>query len=223
MVDIQILCSCNEIFSFPINLEDIQDDLEKNGIASVLIPHEDHFITAYIDKNLTVRSVEKVIIMRGRSATPIASKTSIEEEQVKSTVLEILKTVDPEKNHLGFLAQVAKHFTRPEEIFLAGKFTGFELWYRKREKIIKLGAEFTLGPEIVLTAELKPIYDKIAKTKYLKKEKTLVLQEIISPQFFIGIAQGVLDAIRQYANNPNITIKIDPTILERAIFLKLEM
>ncbi len=222
MKTLAILCTCGEKFNYEIDPTNIEPELGERGIAPILVSHGDHFITLYVDRNYSVRSVEKVLLATGRTETVHASTGGMSPQAIKDKAIQLMKEVDPEKNHIAFFSKVASIFRTSDELFAAGRYTGYELWVRKRQALLKLGAHFKLDPDLVISNELKPIFDKLGKTKYLKKEQTLAVQEVISPQFLLGIAQGILDAIHAHVENRDMIIEIEHNILERTLFLRLK-
>ncbi len=223
MRTLAILCACGERFNYKIDPASVESELGERGIAPILVSHGDHFVTLYVDRNYSVRSVEKVLLATGRTETVHApAGGGMSPPEIKEKISQLMKDIDPEKNHIAFFSRVASIFHTSDELFAAGRYTGYELWIRKRQTLLKLGAHFKLDPELVISNELKPIFDKLGKTKYLKGEKTLAIQEVISPQFFLGIAQGILDAIHAHVENRDMVIEIEHNILENTLFLRLK-
>ncbi len=222
MRTLAILCTCGERFNYEIDPTNIESELGERGIAPLLVSHGDHFITLYIDRNYSVRSVEKVLLATGRTETVHASTSEMSPQEIKEKTMQLIKDTDPEKSHIAFFSKIASIFHTSDELFAAGRHTGYQLWVKKRQTLLKLGAHFKLDPDLVISNELKPIFDKLGKTKYLKGEKTLAIQEVISPQFFLGIAQGILDAIHAHVENRDMIIEIEHNILENTLFLRLK-
>jgi hypothetical protein len=51
--------------------------------------------------------------------------------------------------------------------------------------------------------------------------RTIVIKESISPQFFIGLAQGIIDAIYNYMNKQG-NIVLEYTMSGQTVFLTLK-
>ena len=87
--------------------------------------------------------------------------------------------------------------------------------------ILKMGAAFKVSPELILKSEIIPVYEKIAKIKVVQDEKeSIVLHDTLSPQFTIGVAQGILDAIQSYMNQ-KVTIKVEYVMSGSTVFLNI--
>jgi len=221
MPKIRLKCSCGEYITYFINPEDIEKEFGSKGVVAVLIPHNDHFITVYIDKNYTVRGMERVVLVKDQnSSVVVKSSKTIDTIQI---VDDLIKKNDPFKHFLKFLSQLINLVKTPEDLFISGRKIGKYLWNKRREPIIKMGATFTIQPELILKNEIVPIFDKFVKIEKIKGDnQSVMMKETISPQFMIGAIQGILDAIQGYMNEAEVNIQIEFTMTGTTIFLTLK-
>jgi hypothetical protein len=221
MPEISLKCSCGEEFTYQFDAENIKSELERMGVVPILVSHKDHFITVYIDENLTVRSIERVILVKGEKSSVIV-KSAIDKDSITQIVNDIRRRRDPSKEFYSFLSLLITKVKEPENLFLAGRQIGLFLWNKRREPLIKLGASFLTDPKLLLNNEITPIYEKIAKVKKLSSDnRTIVIKESISPQFMIGLAQGIIDAIYNYMNKQG-NIVLEYTMSGQTVFLTLK-
>lgn len=216
---IHLNCTCGEKITYEIDDEKIKAEFGRSGLLPILVSHNDHFITAYLDTNLKVRSVERVLLVKDEdSSIVVKSSSSLDIENIVQT---IMKKNNPQKHFLRYLSSILQKLTKPEDLFISGRITGDYLWKKRREPILKMGASFSIEPHLILKTEIIPIYQNTAKIKVLQEEKnTVVLNDTLSPQFMIGIAQGILDAIQLYMQN-KITIKIEYVMSGSTVFLTI--
>lgn len=221
MPKIRVKCSCDENITYFIEPEDIEKEFGNKGVVAVLIPHKDHFITVYIDKNYTVRGMERVVLVKDQnSSVVVKSSKTIDTVQI---VEDLMKKNDPFKHFIRFLSQLIKLIEAPEDLFISGRKVGKYLWNKRREPIIKMGATFTIQPELILKNEILPIFDKFVKIERIKGDsQSVMLKETISPQFIMGAIQGILDAIQGYMNEAEMNIQIEFTMTGTTIFLTLK-
>ena len=124
---------------------------------------------------------------------------------------------------MKFLSQVVDVIKAPEDLFVAGRQVGKYCWGKRRDPIIKMGANFTIDPELILKNEIVPIFDKIVKIEKIKGDNhSVMLKESISPQFIIGATQGILDAIQDYMKDSAMNVQIEFTMTGTTIFLTLK-
>ncbi|TXT58593.1 MAG: hypothetical protein BAJALOKI2v1_340025 [Promethearchaeota archaeon] len=221
MPKITFKCSCGDSITYEIDPESIENELKRVSIVPILISHKDHFITAYVDHNYQVRSVERIILVKDDESSVVV-KTSMDKSDIISKVEDIKKKKDPSKEFLSFLSLLLSEIKEPENLFIAGRKIGKYLWNKRREPMIKLGASFKVDPTLVLKNEISPIYKDIVKIKNLdSEEKTIVIRESISPQLMIGIAQGILDAISDYMEK-KIDIALEYQMSGGTVFLTLQ-
>ena len=221
MPKIRLKCSCGENISYFVDPNDLNKEFGNKGVVAILIPHNDHFITVYVDKKFAVRGMERVILIKDQnSSVVVKSSKTLDTFQI---VDDIMKKSDPFKHFLKFLSQLIDIVKTPEDLFIAGRKVGKYLWDRRREPIIKMGAVFTIEPELILKNEIVPIFDKIVKIEKIKGDnQSIMLKETISPQFIIGATQGILDAIQDYMKGSTISIQIEFTMTGTTIFLTLK-
>lgn len=221
MPKITFKCSCGESITHDIDPESIENEIKRVSIVPILISHKDHFITAYIDHNYHVRSVERIILVKDDKSSVVV-KTSLDKSEINEKVERIKKKKDPSKEFFSFLSLLISEIKEPENLFIAGRRIGHYLWKKRREPIIKLGASFKVDPNLVLQNEISPIYKDILKIKNLEIEKkTIVVRDSISPQFMIGLAQGILDAISEYMEK-KVKIALEYVMSGGTVFLNLQ-
>ena len=221
MIKITLKCSCGEIIDYEFDAENIKREFGRLGVVPILVSHKDHFITAYVDRNLKVRSIERVILVRDDKSSVIV-KSTIDKDSIIKIVDDIKRKRDPSKEFYSFLSLLIAEVKDPENLFLAGRQIGLYLWNKKREPLIKLGASFLTDPTLLLNNEITPIYQKIAKVEKLNSDnKTIVIKESISPQFIIGVAQGIIDAISNYMNKQG-NIMLEYNMSGETVFLTLK-
>ncbi len=198
MALLNINCICGEKIDYEVNPESLKEEFSKMGVIPILISHGDHFVTVYIDKDLAIRSVERVILIQDDKSSVVV-KSSLKEEDLIAILNELKQKNDPLKNYIRFIRSLTERIKVPEQIFIIGRMIGSEAWLKRREPIIKMGASFKVEVLLLLKNELKPIYDLIASTEEPKGDKkTLIIKEGISTQFIIGMAQGILDSLQNY-------------------------
>ncbi|TXT67637.1 MAG: hypothetical protein BAJALOKI1v1_40040 [Promethearchaeota archaeon] len=221
MPTITFKCTCGEKISYDIESKSFEEELDKLSVVPTLISHKDHFITVYVDKNYAVRSVERIVLVKDDESSLIVNP-SLNEDQLHKKVEAIKERRDPSKEFFSFLSILITEIKEPESLFLAGRYIGTYLWNKKREPIIKLGATFKVDPLLVLKNEIGPIYKNLVKIENIdSEEKTIVIRESISPQFMVGIAQGILDAISNHADR-NINIVLEYVMSGSTVFLSLQ-
>jgi len=221
MPKIRLKCSCGENITYFLDPEDLASEFQTKGVVAILIPHTDHFITVYVDKNYTVRGMERVVLVRDQnSSVVVKSSKNIDVDQI---VGDLINKNDPSKRFIKFLSQVVDVIKAPEDLFVAGRKVGSYCWGKRRDPIIKMGANFTIDPELILKNEIVPIFDKIVKIEKIKGDNnSVMLKESISPQFIVGATQGILDAIQDYMKDSAMNIQIEFTMTGTTIFLTLK-
>jgi len=220
MADLTIKCVCGETFNYSINLAPFVEEFETIGVVPLIIPHKDHFVTAYIDRQFRIRSVERVIMVDKNQRSTVVSTEVTSEEEIRKTIAEIKKEINLQKNYFKFVSALLYRIQEPEALFIAGKQIGYEMWRELRKAIIKLGATYQPKIDLILKTELKPILDKAGKTR-LEKDNQLEVDQCIAPQFVVGLAQGILLAIGETAEE-KMDIKIEYTIEEDKVDLTLK-
>ena len=221
MPKIRLKCSCGEFIAYFVDPNDLKNEFGNKGVVAILIPHKDHFITVYIDKNYAVRGTERVVLVKNQNSSVVVKSSKILD--IVQIVDDLMKKSDPFKHFLRFLAQLLNIIKTPEDLFIAGRKVGKHLWDKRREPIIKMGATFTIEPELILKNEIVPIFDKIVKIEKIKGDnQSVMLKETISPQFIIGATQGILDAIQAYMKGSMMSIQIKFTMTGTTVFLTLK-
>ncbi len=57
MVKLRIRCVCSEMFETDVSEARFKEVFKTTNIAPLVLPHNDHFVTAYVDKDFDVRDV----------------------------------------------------------------------------------------------------------------------------------------------------------------------
>lgn len=218
MTSIMVRCTCGQVFEYTIdNLEKLTKEWASSGVMPLIIPHGDHFVTAYLDKQGIVRSVEKVILVNNQKSSNVVE--ILPEGEVLELVREIRKEYNPSKQYYKFVSSLLQKTNSPESLFKAGQLVGLRMWNKKRESILKLGAKYILKVELLMKSELLSILEMTGETE-LKGENTLKISRCIAPQFIVGLAQGIIDAILK-ASGDLVEIKIEYEISGDIVSLKL--
>ncbi len=220
MVVLTIRCVCGENFTYEVNLESLLHEFETTGLLPLMIPHKDHFVTAYIDKQFKIRSVERVILINREQHSTVISTDKLSEVEIHEILNEIKQEFNPNKNYFKFISALLFKFKEPEALFISGKQIGFEMWLELRKAIIKLGATYQPDVSLILKTELKPILDKTGDTKLIT-DNHLEIDNCIAPQFVVGLAQGILIAISNTAKE-KMDIKIEYDIGNEVVNLTLK-
>lgn len=219
MVELLINCSCGSVFQYNLNLETIATELEKIGVLPIIVPHEDHFVTVYIDRELKIRSVERVILVEDERSSVVVTET-LTEEKILKVVNEIEQETSPNKDYFKFASSLLYRIQDPQALFIAGRYVGNKMWKEKRKGILSMGGVYKPALELIVKSELKPILDKTGKTK-LSGNTSLEITNCIAPQFIIGLAQGILNALSESASR-KIGIKIAYEITGNSVTLSLK-
>ncbi|MHA1630201.1 MAG: hypothetical protein ACTSXO_00955 [Candidatus Heimdallarchaeota archaeon] len=210
MADLVIKCICGETFTYSINLAPFIEEFETAGEIPLIIPHKDHFVTAYIDRQFKIKSVERIIMVDKHQRSTIVSSETISENEIKRIIDNVKQEINLHKDYLGFAQKILDIIQEPEALFIAGRQMGYEMWREMRKSILKLGATYQPKINLILKTELKPILDKTGKTR-LEKDNQLEVDQVIAPQLVVGLAQGILLAIGETAEE-KMDIKIEYTI-----------
>ena len=220
MADLEIECTCGDTFIYNINLAPFLHEFESSNTIPIIVPHKGHFITVHIDEYFKVKKVEKIIMVDKQLRSTIASTVSLTEEQILEVITKIKKKIDPSKKHKEFATQINKEINEPEALFIAGKSIGYEMWKKFRKSIIELGARYQPIINLILKTEIKPVLDKIHKTK-LVKDNQLEIYDSTIPELVIGNAQGILLGIGESAIE-KMDIKIEYEITKNKVTLTLK-
>ncbi|MHA1744103.1 MAG: hypothetical protein ACTSV6_07630 [Candidatus Heimdallarchaeota archaeon] len=220
MADLVIKCICGETFTYSINLAPFIEEFETAGEIPLIIPHKDHFVTAYIDRQFKIKSVERIIMVDKHQRSTIVSSETISENEIKRIIDNVKQEINLHKDYLGFAQKILDIIQEPEALFIAGRQMGYEMWREMRKSIIKLGATYQPKINLILKTELKPILDKTGKTR-LEKDNQLEVDQVIAPQLVVGLAQGILLAIGETAEE-KMDIKIEYTIEGKKVDLILK-
>jgi hypothetical protein len=137
MVDLTIRCVCGENFVYTIDLGPFQKELSSSGLLPIMIPHKDHFVTVYIDRQYKIRSVERVILVDREQRSTVVSTETLSESDIKSILDEIKKEHNPNKNYFKFASALLYRIQEPEALFYAGKIIGYEMWLELRKANLK--------------------------------------------------------------------------------------
>lgn len=219
MVELTIQCFCGETFNYDIEIDSFSEELSKSGIIPLIVPHKDHFVTIYVDREMKVRSVERVILVE-QERSPVVVSESLSDEKISEIVNSIEKEADPNKDYYKFVSSLLFQVQMPEALFIAGRIVGYSMWKEWRKPILDLGATYQPKTDLIIKSELKPILDKAGTTKFLEKN-TIEIQGCIAPQFVVGLTQGILNAISE-ASDQKIDIKIGYHIMGESVTLNLK-
>lgn len=221
MTIISLKCTCGQKIEYEIDEKTLEAEFQKMGVIPILISHEDHFITAYVDQQLVIRSVERVLLVKDDESSVIV-RSSLTEGDIPQLVENFRKKRDPMKDFYSFLSLLLGAVKAPENLFIAGREIGKYIWKKRREPILKMGAVFQIEPQLLLKNEITPIFEKMGKVEKTRSDSnTLVIKEAISPQFIVGTAQGVLDAIQQHMNK-KVNIVLEYVMSGQTVFLTLQ-
>ncbi|MBD3407091.1 MAG: hypothetical protein GF411_13315 [Candidatus Lokiarchaeota archaeon] len=216
MPKITIKCVCGEIFQPDIDLERYKEELSRTGLIPLLISHKDHFVTVYLDKNGAVRGVERIILVDDDTTTQVASE-EFDVQAIQNIVLDLAKDVDPSEEYEKYVSILLFKIKQPEALFVAGEIIGRRMWSKWREAILRMGAKYVPKLDLIIKTELKPILDKVGKAS-LHGNNEIVITNCTAPQFVVGLAQGVLNAISSAAKS-DIKIKIEYSIEANNVML----
>jgi len=214
---IVIPCICGERFEYEIDENMVKGEFS-GGVVPLLVPHKDHFVTVYLDRKFGVRGVEKVIFIKKTHSVVVSSPYT--RKEIEEILEELLKKYNYKKNYPSFVANLALKMNSPEGIFYAGRIIGYKEWLKLKEYLLKIGGEYELVPEEILKSEIFPLVKKLCKTKLVDKGSCLIADKTIIPQFIIGIAQGILDAILEKSGG-EVEIKVQYEIIGEKVILKL--
>jgi len=219
MAVLSIKCFCGEQFKYEIDENSLKLEFERMGIVPILVPHKDHFVTVYVDSNLTVRSVERVVLVKDAKSSVVV-KAGVKGEGIFQIIEDIKKKYDPFHKYTLFISQLLTKVNDPENLFTAGREVGKYIWNKRREPLLKMGASFKISPDLLLNNEIIPCFEKVGNVEIVKGKDTIIIKNAISPAFTVGIAQGILDAIQSYMQS-RIHIKIEYIVSGSTVFLTL--
>ncbi len=202
-----------------VDLEPYQKILSESGIVPLLLPHEDHFVTVYVDKNGSVRGVERIILVDENIAPQVVSG-EMTLEAIQEISLEMEEQVDPNKDYSRFISLLLFKIKNPEDLFVAGEIIGRRMWTKWRDSILRLGAKYVPQIDLIIKSELKPVLDRTGETDLLS-EKGILIRNCNAPQFVVGIAQGVLNAISTAAKG-DLSIRIEYSIEGNNVMLTVQ-
>lgn len=218
MTSITVKCVCGQIFQANLDSNRLDREFERTSLVPIVIPHEDHFVTVYVDKNHDVRSVERVILVEeDRAPVRISDESNIEE--AKQIAMDLAKEVNPNKEYSKYISLLFDRIKNPEALFVAGEVIGHQMWMQWREGILKMGARYSTSMDLIIKSELTPILDRAGKTEQLSNTSIRV-SECAGPQFVIGVAQGVLNAVSEVTAE-KITMKFAYQIQGNSITLTM--
>lgn len=218
MVKLTIKCICGEIFSTDVKEARLEEVFKTTSLAPLVLPHNDHFVTVYVDKNYSVRNVERVILVEEDRA-PVVISDELESGQLTKLLESLLKEANPNKNYDRFVSALVSKTKSPETLFSAGEEIGKRMWLEWRDPILRMGAKYQTSLDLIIKSELKPILDKSGKTK-LVGEKSIEVEECVAPQFVVGLAQGVLNAVSQVTEE-KLSVKFGYQIIGDSVSLSI--
>lgn len=219
MTKLQVQCTCGEIFYPEVDLDQYQSILAESGIVPLLLPHKNHFVTVYVDNNGAVRGVERIILVEENMAPQVVSE-EMTLQAIQEIVLDMEKEVDPNKNYSRFISLLLFKIKNPEDLFVAGEIIGRRMWIKWRDAILRLGAKYVPQIDLIIKSELKPILEKAGETDLLH-EKGILIRNCNAPQFVVGIAQGVLNAVSAAAKG-DISIRIEYSVEGNDVMLTVQ-
>jgi len=220
MKTLLVSCDCGKTFTTEIDPEKLQAESWKGGIISLLVSHEDHLVTLYVDSNYQVRGVERVILVdKDRSAVAVSEELTA--DQIARLVDDAWSESNPMKDYARFILHLVYRIRSPESLFLAGERVGRRMWNEWRSSILKLGARYEPSVDLIVKTELKPILDKSGKAR-LTGERNLQVTQVVAPQFVVGLAQGVLNAVSEAAER-KISVKIQYVMSSDSVNLTVVM
>ncbi len=82
-----------------------------------------------------------------------------------------------------------------------------------------MGAKYVTSLNLIIKSELKPILEKSGKTR-LVKDTGIEVTECVAPQFVVGIAQGVLNAVSEVTEE-KLTVKFAYQIQGNSVTLSV--
>ena len=218
MTKLLVACACGKSFTAEVDPAKLTDQFRKGGIVPLLVSHEDHFVTLYVDKNYVVRGVERVILVEDdQSAVAVSEELTV--NQITHMVDDAWSESNPMKDYARFISLVVYRIKAPESLFLAGEHVGRRMWNEWRSNILKLGARYQPSLDLIVKTELKPILDKSGKAR-LAGERKLEVTQVVAPQFVVGLAQGVLNAVSGAAER-KISVKIEYVTSEDSVSLSV--
>lgn len=216
-MDFKIECSCGKTFTYNIyDINRIKKDYEGPGIVPLILPHDDHFVTVYIDNDGNIRSVEQLLIAKNRHSSRIIEEMPY--DQIKTIVDSIRKSNDPIKNYYKFISVLLTYIHSPAALFSAGEYTGYNTWKNIRKKILSMGAKYNFQVELLMKSELKPILEIAGDIQV--SSSTIKIENCSSPQFIVGLTQGILNAIAD-ASEKEVEIKVEYEIAKTEVKLSL--
>lgn len=219
MKELQIKCPCGESFQYSLNPEDPRLKTSLSRREPILVSHKDHFITITFNKDLEPIKIERVITLQ--TDFPSSFINYEPTSNVEQTVNHVIRLIDPRFHFIEYLSEILQEINDSEGLFLAGRLTGKYLWKKRREPILKLGATFEPDPALIVKIEIIPIFNRTAKVNVLQEDKfSFVLQNTLSPNFMIGMAQGIIDAIQSFSDN-QVSIKYEYILSGSNVFLRV--
>ncbi len=218
VVVIRVHCICGNVFTTTIEPETIDPSFRKAGLLPILLSHEDHLVTVYLDPNYAVRSVERVILVEDSKPTELVT-SAIDVEALEKTVRDTWAQNPPMKDYGRFMAVLIYQLKNAEALFAAGEMVGRRMWREWRADILKMGAQYVPAIDLIIKTELRPLLDRMGKTRLISQNE-LEINEVISPHFIVGIAQGVLNAVAESAS-VTINVKIKYTLGINSVHLSI--
>jgi hypothetical protein len=193
MAQLTVKCICGEVFKPIVSDERLEEIFKTSSLAPLVLPHKDHFVTIYVDKNLDVRNVERVILIEEDRA-PLVISSEIENGNIQKLVTDLQKDANPSKNYDKFLSALLSKVKSPEVLFAAGEVVGKKMWLDWRKPILQMGAKYTTSIDLIIKSEIKPILEKAGESELIGNTG-IEVKDCSAPQFVVGLAQGVLNAV----------------------------
>ncbi len=216
MAQLTVKCVCGEVFHAAVDDTRLEEIFKSSSLAPLVLPHKDHFVTIYVDKNYAVRNVERVILIEEDRA-PVVISSEIENGDIHNLLKDIQKDANPSKNYDKFLSALLSKVKSPEVLFAAGEVIGKNMWREWRKPILQMGAKYTTSIDLIIKSEIKPILEKAGKTELIG-DTGIEVVDVTAPQFVVGLAQGVLNAVSA-ATDEKLTMKFAYQILADSVTL----
>ncbi len=192
---IQFICICGESVGYEIDLEILERKMKesKTGLIQISVPHKDHKVSIYLDKDFAVRGVSEIVDIKEISGAMKEKEERINIEELK----EIINKFDYNKMLDQLISAVSFKYGEEDNAFdLLGFILGSEIWYNMRKRYIEMGAKLSFQPTTILKDEVIPVLKKLSiHATYFKKSGLITMTLKYPTKFYEGLIKGVLDKI----------------------------
>ncbi len=190
---IYFVCICGESVSYDVDLDVLQKKMElsKSGLIQISVPHKDHKVALYLDRNFVVRGVSEILDIN-EIATGIKEK---QDEINTEDLRELLEKFDYNKMLDQLISAVAFKYGEKDTAFeVLGSLIGSEIWYNMRKRYIEMGAKLKFQPNTILKDEIVPVLKKISSgVNYFKKSGLITVLLKYPAKFYEGVIKGALE------------------------------